>query len=79
MVLLQLVVQLLESLQVFDSDPHLLDLLSEHQVTLSELHKEILGTEGIVQLNFEIFDLDFCVGKFNESRFVLRYAAVLTT
>lgn len=45
--------------------------LSEHEITLSELYEEIFSSKSVVQLCLEVFDLDLCVGKLDQSRFIL--------
>ena len=45
--------------------------LSEHEVTLSELHKKIFSTESVIELGLEVLNLSFRVLKLDESGLVL--------
>ena len=46
--------------------------LSEHEIPLSKLHEEVLGSKSIVELDFEIFYLHFGIGKLDQGRLVIR-------
>lgn len=87
MVLLELVVELLERLEILDSDAHLFDFLvqlsatlqsirkgvylAEHEIPFRELNEHLFCSECIVKLQFEIFDLDLCVGKLDERGLII--------
>lgn len=66
-VLFEFIIELLESFQVFNRDTHLLNLLTEHEISFSELHEHLFRAERVVQLGFEVVDLGLGVGEFDES------------
>ena len=45
--------------------------LSEHEDTLSELHKEIFSTKGVIELSLEVLNLSLRVLKLDERGLVL--------
>ena len=45
--------------------------LSEHEVTLGELHEKIFSTEGVIELGLEVLNLSFRVLKLDERGLVL--------
>lgn len=47
--------------------------LSEHQVTLCELHEEIFSTEGIIELQLEVLNLNVSILELDEGRLVLAW------
>ncbi len=46
--------------------------LPKHKITLSELHKEVLSTKGIVKLRLKVLNLDLRVLKLDEGGLVFR-------
>jgi len=46
--------------------------LSEHKGSFGELDDHLLSVKCIIQLDFEIFDLDIRICELDESRFKLR-------
>lgn len=45
--------------------------LAQHEITLGELDKEVLGAQCIVELHLQVFNLDFCVGELYQGLLVL--------
>jgi hypothetical protein len=43
--------------------------LAKHQIPLRELHNELFSAESIVQLEFEVFDLDFGIAQLDLGSF----------
>ena len=46
--------------------------LSEHEIPLGELHEHLFRAKRVVELQLEVFDLDFRVRELDERGFILR-------